>query len=391
MTKKNKNTTLVHAGRRKDLTMGIVNPPVFHASTVVFDTVADMKRAGAAPHKIMSYGRRGTPTTFALAEAITEISGGADTVLFPSGLAAVTGAILSFVKSGDHILITDSAYEPTCSFADHTLRKFGVSVDYYDPMIGSGIAALIKPETKVVVVEAPGSITMEVQDIPAIAAAAHKAGAIVIMDNTWATPLFFDAFAHGVDVSVMSLTKYVVGHADALLGSATATAETIDRLRYESGLIGFSAAPDDVYLALRGLRTLSVRVKQHEAAAKDIASWIAKRPEVARVLHPAFASCPGHDIWARDFTGSTGLFSFVLKDDSEARSTAFLEDMQHFKMGFSWGGYESLAMAYRNLARVRTATGWTDGTVMRLHIGLEDPDDLIADLDAAFARYNAVS
>lgn len=386
-----KSTTLVHAGRSKDRTFGVVNPPVFHASTVVFETLDEMKRAGAAQHRIMSYGRRGTPTSFALCEALTELSGGAGTVLYGSGLAAVTHAILAFVAAGDHVLIPDSVYEPTRAFANDMLAKFGVAVSYYDPLIGSGISALIRPETKVVFVESPGSITMEVQDIPAIAEAAHKAGAVVIMDNTWATPLLFDAFAHGVDVSVLSLTKYIVGHADALLGSATANAATIDRLRHQSGLLGTNAAPDDVYLALRGLRTLGLRMKQHEAAALEIARWIAARPEVDHVRHPAFPTCPGHAAWARDFSGSSGLFSFVLKNGDEARVKAFVEGMTHFKMGFSWGGFESLVLSYRAVAKIRSATDWDGSTVIRLHIGLEDPADLMADLAAAFDRYNAAA
>ncbi|MDA5194298.1 cystathionine beta-lyase [Govanella unica] len=390
MSKESKNSTLVHAGRSKNRTFGIVNPPVFHASTVVFDTLDEMKRAGAAQHEIMSYGRRGTPTSFALCEALTELSDGAGTVLYGSGLAAVTHAILAFVATGDHVLIPDAVYEPTRQFADEILSKFGVAVTYYDPLIGSGIAALIRPETKVVFVESPGSITMEVQDVPAIADAAHKAGAVVILDNTWATPLLFDAFAHGVDVSVLSLTKYMVGHADALLGSATANAATIDRLRKGGGLLGTNAAPDDVYLALRGMRTLAVRMKQHQAAALEIAHWLDARPEVDHLRHPAFPSCPGHDIWKRDFSGSSGLFSFVLKDGNPARVKAFLEGMTYFKMGFSWGGYESLALAYGAVTKIRTASHWDGATVIRLHIGLEEPQDLIADLEAAFGRYHAV-
>jgi cystathionine beta-lyase len=237
--------------------------------------------------------------------------------------------------------------------------------------------------------ESPGSLTMEVQDIPAIAEVAHKAGAIVILDNTWATPLLFDAFAHGVDVSVLALTKYLVGHADAMLGSATANAATIDRLRHTGGLLGTNAAPDDVYLALRGMRTLGVRMNQHETAALQIAHWIKDRPEVDHVRHPALPTCPGHDIWERDFSGSSGLFSFVLRDATSAKVKAFLEGMTYFKMGFSWGGYESLALAYGAVAKTRTATEWDGKTVIRLHIGLEDPADLLVDLEAAFVRYNA--
>lgn len=386
---KRKDTRLVHGGRRKDWTFGIVNPPVFHASTVLFDTVAELKAAASKRDESMYYGRRGTPTTFALADALTEISGGAGTVLYPSGLAALTGAILAFVEAGDHILVTDSVYEPTRAFCDRMLRRYGVETTYYDPMVGGDIAALIRPNTRLVLVEAPGSLTMEVQDIPAIAAAAHEAGALVLMDNTWATPLFFDAFAHGVDVSILSLTKYVVGHADALMGSATANQRAIERLRLGAGLLGNSPGPDDVYLALRGLRTLSVRLRQHEAHAIEIARWLAERAEVDHVRHPALPGCPGNDIWQRDFSGSSGLFSFIPRDGNERAVTAFLEGMEHFKMGFSWGGFESLALGYFAVEKSRTATSWTGGPLIRLHIGLEDPEDLKADLDRAFARFRA--
>lgn len=383
-----KDTRIVHAGRRKDWTFGAVNPPVFHASTVIFGSVAEMRAAGARPHDVMSYGRRGTPTTFALCDAITDLSGGAGTVLYPSGLAAITGAILSVVSAGDHILVTDSVYEPSRSFCDHMLARFGVEVGYYDPMIGAGIAGLMQPNTRLVVVESPGSLTMEVQDIPAIAEAAHAAGALVLLDNTWAT-LLFDAFAHGVDISVLSLTKYVVGHADVLMGSATANEAALERLRVGTGLLGHCAGPDDVYLALRGLRTLAVRLRRHEASALEIADWLSARDEVDHLRHPAYPSCPGHDVWKRDFTGSCGLFSVVLKHGSDKAVTAFMEGMEHFKMGFSWGGYESLVLGYRSLGRARTATPWTGGPFLRLHVGLEDPDDLKDDLDRAFARFRA--
>lgn len=384
-----KDTRIVHAGRRKDWTFGIVNPPVFHASTVVFDTVAEMRAAGQRSDEVMSYGRRGTPTTFALCDAITELSGGAGTALYPSGLAAVAGAILSVVNAGDHVLVTDSVYEPSRAFCDRLLARFGIEVTYYDPLIGAGIARLMRPNTRLVVVESPGSLTMEVQDIPAIAEAAHAAEALVLLDNTWATPLLFDAFAHGVDISVLSLTKYVVGHADALIGSATANAAALERLRLGTGLMGHCAGPDDVYLALRGLRTLSVRLRQHERSALEIADWLNGRDEVDHVRHPALPSCPGHEIWKRDFSGSCGLFSVVLKQGHDKAITALLEGMEHFKMGYSWGGYESLILGYAGLGRSRTAVPWTGGPFLRLHVGLEDVEDLKADLDRAFARFRA--
>jgi len=385
-----KYTDLVHLGRRKEWTDGVVNPPVYHASTILFNTVAEMKAAGKAPNETMSYARRGTKTTFALAEAIQKLEGGAGTVIYPSGLAAIASSLIAFTEAGSHLLVTDNVYEPTRALCEGTLRKFGVEVEYFDPMIEDGISALLRPNTSAVFVESPGSVTMEVSDIPAIAEAAHKAGAVVLMDNTWATPLYFDAIGHGVDVSIQSLTKYVVGHSDAMLGAATATEKAITKLRRHSGHIGQCAGPDDIYLGLRGLRTLGVRLVRHQESALEIAAWLTTRDEVDRVLHPGLPDCPGHDIWKRDFMGASGLFSFVLSGGDEKATTAFLEGMDHFKMGFSWGGYESLAMAYHNVERIRTASAWeAPGPVIRLHIGLEDVDDLKEDLDRAFARYRA--
>jgi cystathionine beta-lyase len=384
-----KDTRYMEAGRKKAWTQGIVNPPVYHASTIVFDTVADMRAAGKAPHEIMSYGRRGTPTSFALCDALTELSGGAGTVLYPSGLAAVAGAVLSFAKAGGRVLISDSVYEPTRAFANQVLKNYGVEVVYYDPQIGAGIAALLDDNTQVVVLESPGSVTMEVQDVSAIAKAAHDAGAVVILDNTWATPYFFNAFDHGVDVEVQALTKYIMGHSDGLLGSATANARTIDRLRQMSGALGTHGAPDDVARALKGLRTLPVRLKHHQESALHIAQWLQGHDHVAEVRYPALPGSLGHDLWKRDFSGASGLLSMVMTEDNDAALTAFVEGMRYFKLGFSWGGYESLVMFYRHIARLRTATGWNKGAVIRLHIGLEDVDDLKADIEAAFARYKA--
>ncbi|RMF08693.1 MAG: cystathionine beta-lyase [Alphaproteobacteria bacterium] len=385
-----KDSELVHLGRRKAWTGGAVNPPVYHASTILFDTVEELRNAYKAPHETMAYGRRGTPTTFALAEALAKLEGGAGAVIYPSGLAAVTTAILSFVAAGDHMLMIDTVYEPTRTFCDQMLSKFGVEVEYFDPLIGGDIAALIRDNTSVVFVESPGSVTMEVADVPAIVKAAHDAGSLVLMDNTWATPLYFEALGHGVDVSIHALTKYVVGHSDAMLGAAIANDRAITRLRAHSGHIGQCAGPDDIYLGLRGLRTLSVRLARHQQSALEIAAWLKERDEVARVLHPALPDCPGHELWKRDFHGASGLFSIILKHDDKDAETAFLEGMTHFKMGFSWGGFESLVMAYRGIKNCRTATRWhAEGTVIRLHVGLEDVDDLKADLDAAFARYRA--
>lgn len=389
-----KDTKLVHLGRRKEWTGGAVNVPVYHLSTVLFDSMEDLREAYSAPHENMAYGRRGSPTTFALSEALSDLEGGAGTVIYPSGLAAITASILTFVSAGDHMLVIDTVYEPTRNFCDSMLRKLGVDVEYFDPRIGAGIADLMRDNTSIIFVEAPGSVTMEVADISHIAAVARKAGkngrATVLMDNTWATPLLFDAIGHGVDVSIQSLTKYVVGHSDAMLGAATANEHAIAKLRAHSAHLGQCAGPDDIFLALRGLRTLSVRLERHQRSALEIAKWLSDRPEVDSVLHPALPDCPGHDIWKRDFRGASGLFSFIPKDDSVAAATAFIEGMTHFKIGFSWGGFESLTMIYPTVAKYRTATRWeAAGPVIRLHVGLEDVDDLKADLDAAFGRYRA--
>ena len=384
-----KETRLVEAGRKKQWTGGVVNPPVYHASTVVFDTVADMREAvrnRAKSH--MYYGRRGTPTHFALQDAMCELEGGVGCALYPSGLAAVTGAMLSFLESGDHLLMVDGAYEPTRTLCDGYLKNMGVETTYYDPLIGSGISELIRDNTRMVFVESPCSLTMEVQDVPAIAKAAHDKGAIVLMDNTWGTPFNFKPFEHGVDVSIQAATKYIVGHSDAMLGTATANEKCWDQLREMSLQLGYCAAPDDVYLGLRGLRTMGLRLEQHEENALKVADWLASRPEVDHVRHPALESCPGHEFFKRDFLGSCGLFSFVMTDNyKESQLTPMLDNMELFKMGFSWGGYESLILPAHGLDKNRTAVKWqAKGPLVRLHIGLENADDLIEDLEKGFAR-----
>jgi cystathionine beta-lyase len=390
LAKKGKNTEIVSTGRRREWTLGAVNPVVVHASTVLFDTVAELRQAGQNKNKTFFYGRRGTPTSHALCNAISEIEGGAGTVLYPSGLSAVTASIMAFVKSGGHVLVPDNAYDPTRYFCDHVLQNLGVETSYYDPLIGGGIKKLMRPNTSVVMLESPGSITMEVQDLPAIAKAAHEGGAVVILDNTWATPYFFRGLDFGADVSVLAATKYISGHSDVMLGTATANEQHFQRLQDWSGAMGYCAGPDDIYLTLRGLRTLGVRLRQHETGALEMARWLKARPEVDRVLHPAFESCPGHDIWKRDFGGSSGLFSIVLKTGPDKAVTAMLDGLKHFGMGFSWGGFESLILSYPGIARMRTATSWQGpGPVLRLHIGLEDVEDLKADLDEGFARLNA--
>ena len=384
------NTKIVNAGRSKKWAKNVVNPPVTRASTIVFDTVAEMKHATAnKANQVMFYGRRGTSTSFAFSDAMTELEGGAGCALYPCGTAAITNAILSFVSAGDHILIVDTAYEPTRDFCNKMLKKLGVETTYYDPLIGQGIEALIKENTRVVFLESPGSITMEVQDIPAIAKVAHEHDCVVILDNTWASPINCKPFELGVDVSVQAATKYVVGHSDVMLGTATANEAHWPTLRESSYIMGQCTSPDDLYLALRGIRTLGVRMAQHEKNALKVAKWLKTRDEIETILHPAFDSCPGYEVFKRDFSGSNGLFSFVLKESNNKAITALLDGMSHFKMGYSWGGFESLILAVQNVGALRTATTWPyKGALIRVHIGLEDVDDLIDDLAKGLERLN---
>ena len=390
MPKKEIETTLVTTGRRKEWTHGIVNPPIYRASTCLFESYAEMRERIANPSgNKLFYGRKGTPTQWALAEALTDLEGGEGTMLYPSGIAAVTGAILGLVKSGDHILITDSAYEPTRSFANGFLKAMDVETTFYDPMIGADITSLFKDNTTVILTETPGSLTFEVQDLPAIIGAAKNIGAYVVTDNTWATPLLLNPLEMGADVSVHAVTKYIGGHSDIMLGSATANKRCFKKIQRTAFQLGQIVSPDDASLALRGLRTLSVRMKQHEENALKIAAWLQTHNEVEAVLHPAFETCPGHDVWARDFKGSCGLFSIVLKRGDYPDTAAIVDTMALFKMGFSWGGFESLILP-SDPASCRSATPWNSaGPLLRLHIGLEDADDLIADLEAGLARYSA--
>ncbi|MGH6652458.1 MAG: cystathionine beta-lyase [Sphingopyxis sp.] len=385
-------TKLVQGGRRPEWTGdprlggGVVNPPVWRASTILYDNIADLKARGHATHDQLYYGRRGTPTVWALADALTELEPGAEgTLLYPSGVAANSAGMLALLAPGDHLLMVDSAYEPTRAFCNGLLKRYGVETTFYDPLVGGAIAELIRPETKLIFLESPGSLTFEVQDIPAIVAAARSRGVLTMLDNTWATPLLFPALAHGVDVTMMSLTKYVGGHSDAMMGSLTATRAVWPKLRSAAYQLGQAVSPDDCALMLRGLRTLDVRMARHGASALAVAEWLAARGEVGRVLHPALAGDPGHEIWARDFSGASGLFGFTLKGSDEAGRTRFIEALSHFGIGFSWGGYESLVVP-SNPADIRTATFWTDpDPLVRLSIGLEDPADLIADLARGFA------
>ena len=387
-----KDTKIINAGRHSKWTQGVVNPSVTRASTVVFDSVKEMKHATAnKANQVMFYGRRGTTTSFAFSDAMTELEGGAGCAIYPSGTAAITNAILSFIKSGDHLLMVDTAYEPTRDFCDKMLTNLGVETTYYDPLVGAGIEDLIRPNTRVIFLESPGSLTMEVQDVPAIAEAAHKHDCIVMLDNTWGAGINFQPFDYGVDVSIQAATKYIVGHSDVMLGTATATEKCWPQLRENSYLMGQCTSPDDLYLALRGIRTLGVRMKQHQQSALKVANWLSDREEVETILHPAFASCPGHDYWQRDFTGANGLFSFVLNKGNQAALTAFLDGMEHFKMGYSWGGFESLIIGVNSIGSMRTATKWPyQHPLVRLHVGLEDVDDLIEDLEKGFQRFNQV-
>jgi len=380
-------TRLVTAGRDPQAHFGFVNPPVYHASTVLYPTAADL----AAHRARYSYGRRGTPTTEALEQAIAELEGPAcaGVSLLPSGLAAISTALLAAVSAGDHLLVTDTAYRPTRTFCDTVLKRFGVETTYYDPLIGADIAKLFKPNTRAVFTEAPGSQSFEMQDIPAIAEVAHARDAIVLMDNTWATPLYYNAFDKGVDLSIQAGTKYIGGHSDIMFGTVSANARTVSRLKDTAGNMGLCTGPDDVNLALRGLRTLGVRLAHHQQSALAVARFLAQRPEVLRVLHPALETDPGHALWKRDFTGASGLFSVVLKPASEKAVFAFLDTLELFGMGFSWGGFESLVILF-DCADYRTATRWAPGgPTLRFHIGLEDIGDLTADLDRGFAAMAA--
>jgi cystathionine beta-lyase len=391
MAKRPKNpkplTRLVTGGRDPQANFGFVNPPVYHASTVLYPTAEDQ----VAHRSRYQYGRRGTPTSEALESAIKDLEGAgcAGVALLPSGLAAICTALLSVAGSGDHILVTDSVYRPTRNFCEGLFKRLGVSTTYYDPLIGAGIASLFKPNTKAVFVEAPGSQSFEMQDIPAIAKAAHAKGALVLMDNTWATPFYFSAFDKGVDLSIQAGTKYIGGHSDIMFGCVSANAATYAKLKETVNGLGLCVGPDDINLALRGMRTLGVRLARHNESAMRVARWLAGRPEVARVLHPGLESDPGHAIWKRDFSGASGLFSIVLKPVSEKSVYAFMNALALFGMGFSWGGFESLVIIF-DCAEYRTATKWAPGgPTLRLHIGLEDVDDLIADLEGGFAALHA--
>ncbi len=385
-----KDTRLTTAGRSPEANHGIVNPPVYHASTVTFPNIAALKEGQRNPFESVHYGRFGTPTTHAFEGAVAALEGGHRGISMPSGLAAITGALMALVKAGDHLLVTDSVYFPTRKFCDQVLTRLGVDTTYYDPRAGAGIADLMRPNTVAVFTESPGSLSFEVQDLPAIAKAAHAGGAVAILDNTWSAGYFLAPFELGIDISIQAATKFIVGHSDAMLGCITVADEALYRVLKESVTIsGVCAGPDDCYLGLRGLRSLAPRLARHQASGLAVAEWLERRPEVAAVLHPALPSFPDHALWKRDFSGACGLFGVVLADrfDETARD-AFLDALTLFALGYSWGGYESLAIPTRP-ATIRSATAWPHrGPSLRLHVGLDDPEDLKADLEAGFAALN---
>jgi cysteine-S-conjugate beta-lyase len=377
------HTRVVTGGRDPASYHGFVNPPVYHASTVLYPSAEDFV-AHRAPYQ---YGRRGTPTTEALELALQELEGPqcAGVSLLPSGLAAISAGLLSVMHAGDHLLVTDSAYGPTRSFCDQILTRLGVTTTYYDPLAGASIAALMQPNTRAIYLESPGSLSFEMQDVAAIAEAAHAKGAIVLMDNTWATPLYFRPLEHGVDLSIQAGTKYIGGHSDVMLGTVSANSATVASLKNTVRFTGLCVGPDDVYLGLRGLRTLAVRLDRHFQSGLAVARWLEQRPEVLRLLHPAMESHPGHAMWKRDFTGACGLFSIVLKPVPQKAVYAFLDALELFGIGASWGGFESLAIPF-DCTPVRTATRWAPGgPAVRFHVGLEAVEDLLADLEQGFA------
>jgi cystathionine beta-lyase len=379
--KQGRSTTLVEGGRREEWRRRLVNVPVERASTILFDSVEALNRnkPGLGEYR---YGLQGTATHWALAEALTELEpGAAGTALYPTGLAAITAPLLTLLSPGDELLVPDNVYGPTRKFCDTMLKRLGTATRYYDPLVGRGIAELIGESTRAILLESPGSLTMEIQDIPDICAVARERGIVTLLDNTWATPLLFPAIAAGVDITILAATKYVGGHADVMLGSATATEEYYQRLQAATWDLGFAVSPDDAFLGSRGLRTMGVRLRQHEESALRIANWLKERPEVGLVLHPALPDCPGHEFWKRDFNGSSGLFTFELKDANKERREAFVNSLELFGIGYSWGGYESLVLP---VDPYRTVSKAPAPNLVRLHIGLEDPEDLIADLAAAF-------
>jgi cysteine-S-conjugate beta-lyase len=380
-----RETRLVHVARDSERDGGAVNPPIYRASTIVYPSLREFAKRAERRYTSYSYGLQGTPTTIALAEAIADLSGGSRSVIVSSGLAAVTHAMTAFLRAGDHVLLADTVYGPTREFGASVLARFGVHVEFYDPLIGAGIRRVLRDTTRIVYAESPGTATFEVQDVPAIAEAAHAAGALVVLDNTWATPLNFRAFDHGVDVEVQAGTKYLAGHSDLLVGAITVRTDEHYRA-VRDDVIGFGdcVSPDISYETLRGLRTLGVRMRQLEASALAVARWLAGRPEVARVLHPALPDHPGHEVWKRDFLGSSSLFGVLLRTDSMDAVGRMVDGFRLFKIGASFGGYESLVALP---SPERTVRPWKEpGILLRFHVGLEAVEDLIADLRDGFDR-----
>jgi cysteine-S-conjugate beta-lyase len=383
------DTLLVTEGRDPERNHGVVNPPIYRASTILYPTV----EAFETPRELRGvyYGRGGTPTTFALEDAVAALDGGHGAMVTGSGKTAIAQALLALLQAGDHLLMVDSAYAPTRQLCDRVLARFGVEITYYDPLIGAGIEALVRPETRIIYLESPGSLTFEVQDVPAIVAVARRRGVLTVIDNTWATPLYFKPLQRGVDVCIHAATKYIGGHSDLMMGTVSCAESLYEPLRKGMYDLGSYVSPDDCYQALRGLRTLSVRLERHQANALKLATWLKARPEVERVLYPAFPDDPGHALWRRDFTGACGLFGILLKPCPTAAWHALIDGLELFGLGASWGGYESLIMP-NHPERYRTATSWdTRCPNVRIHAGLEDPDDLIADLEAGFERLNRVA
>ena len=381
--KKRQFTKLVEGGRRKEWRGRLVNPPVDRASTILFDSVAELEASGPELG-VYRYGLQGTATQWALAEALTGLEpGAAGTTLYPTGLAAITGVLVAILSPGDELLVTDSVYGPTRKFCDSILKRFGVTTRYYDPLIGRDVGGLFGDKTRAILLESPGSLTMEIQNVPGICEVARDRGLVTLLDNTWATPLLFPAIAAGVDISILAATKYVGGHADVMIGAATATKQFHRRIETTSWDLGHTLSPDDAWLGSRGLRTMGIRLKQHEQAALKVARWLKEQPQVEAVLHPALPDCPGHELWKRDFNGSSGLFTFALKDAHAAARAALVDRLELFGIGYSWGGYESLALP---VDPHRTVSTPPFGNLVRLHIGLEDPDDLIEDLAASLSQ-----
>ena len=379
-------TLAAHLGRDSKASKGFVNLPIYHGSTVLFDTYEELEKAEKDRNLMnqVRYGRYGSPLTFALEQAVAEMEGAFAGITTSSGLAGITVSLMAFVKNSDHVLVTDSVYKPTRKFCDQVLNRFGVETTYYDPLIGADIESLIKPNTAVILLESPGSQTFEIQDIPAITAIAKQNGIVTMLDNTWATPIYLKPFELGVDISIHAATKYITGHSDAMLGIITTTEEHYFNLRDSVRLSGQCAGPDTVFLGLRGLRTMPTRLQRHYESGLVVAKWLANRPEVARVIHPALPGDAGYEIWRRDFTGASGLFSFILYPVAESAVVALLENSSLFGMGYSWGGFESLLIPF-DPSNYRTATAWSaEGPALRMHVGLEDTADLIEDLEIGF-------